>query len=80
VRLINERRKDMDCNFTDRIHLGVVTDSDEIRTAIRENEDAICRETLAVDIQLEPLASAEPVSYEMAGASVQLYVVIVAED
>ncbi len=37
VRLVQDRRKEMDLQFSDRIHLGLVTASDELRQAIGEN-------------------------------------------
>ena len=80
VRLINDRRKEMNCDFTDRIRLGIVTESDDIRTAVRENKDYICRETLAVEVQTQALASVEPAQCDVAGNVVQLYVVTVAGD
>ena len=48
VRTINDRRKEMDCQFTDRIEVGVVTESAELRAAIEQFRDYIMPETLAV--------------------------------
>jgi isoleucyl-tRNA synthetase len=54
VRLVNERRKELDCDFTDRIRLGVVTDSQDLTTALTENEAYIKNETLAVEVVQGP--------------------------
>ena len=40
----------MDLNFSDRIILGLVTENEELATAIRENGDYIKQETLAVKL------------------------------
>ena len=34
VRLIQERRKELDCQYTDRLRLGLVTSDEELRAAI----------------------------------------------
>jgi isoleucyl-tRNA synthetase len=80
VRLINDRRKELNCEFTDRIRLAIVTESDDIQTAIRENEAYIRGETLAVELLTEAAWAGEPAEYEVAGNLVQLYVVTVSDD
>jgi isoleucyl-tRNA synthetase len=73
VRLIQERRKELDCQYTDRIRVGLVTESDELRAAVRENGDYIRGETLAVELTHEPLAGVDSVELEVAGILVELY-------
>ena len=46
---IQTQRKDMDCEYTDRIEVGVVTDDAELRRAVEQFADYIRGETLAVD-------------------------------
>ena len=41
ARTVNDRRKEMDCQFTDRIEMGVVTESAELRAAIEQFRDYI---------------------------------------
>ncbi len=77
VRLVNERRKELDCDFTDRIRLAVVTDSDELQTAIDENRAYIENETLAVEIGEQPLAEAASVTQEIAKTPLTVYVEVV---
>jgi isoleucyl-tRNA synthetase len=79
VRLVNERRKELECEFTDRIRLGIVTESGDIQTAVQENKDYIHAETLAVEVLLDPLADIEPVQQEIAKCPVALYVEVVGE-
>ena len=74
VRAIQDRRKEMDCEFTDRIAVGIVTDSAELRAAIEQFADYIRGETLAVELVLHALPGVEPVAVEIAGESVRLYV------
>ena len=77
VRLIQDRRKEIDCKYTDRIELGVVTDSDELKTAIAENANYIQTETLADRLAAESLPNAEGQPHEIGGATVTLYVRVV---
>ena len=77
VRLIQERRKELDCQYTDRIQVGLVTESDELRQAIEENAEYIRGETLAVELSREPLAGATPVEHDLAGSPIEVHVVTV---
>ncbi len=54
ARTVNDRRKDMSCQFTDRVEIAIVTDSAELRAAIEQFRDYIMSETLAVSISFEP--------------------------
>ena len=74
VRTIQDRRKEMDCQFTDRIAVGIVTDSAELQAAIEQFRDYICGETLAVEIVFGPLPGVEPVAIDVAGHAATLYV------
>ena len=74
VRLVQDRRKDLDCQYTDRIEIGVATDSAELRTAITENDEYIRGETLATRLAFEPLAGCEGVPQEVGDDKVTLFV------
>ena len=74
VRLIQERRKELDCQYTDRIQVGLVTESDELRQAIDENREYVCGETLAIELTGEPLAGVEPSQHDVGGAVFELFV------
>ena len=52
VRYIQERRKEIGCDYTDRISVTANTESDELKAAVQENEEYIKGETLAVELQL----------------------------
>ncbi len=77
VRVVQDRRKDMGCEFTDRIAIGIVTQSQELRAAVGRFGDYIRGETLATDLQLKPLADGEPVELKVSGFPLMLYVAVV---
>ena len=74
VRAIQDRRKDIDCEYTDRIVVGLVTDSEALRSAAEQFTDYIQGETLASRFGFEPVAGAEAVELEPAGFGLTLYV------
>jgi isoleucyl-tRNA synthetase len=49
--VVNNCRKEMGCQYTDRIRLTVVTAAEELLAAIRSFEEYIKRETLTVDLR-----------------------------
>ncbi|MEM7313238.1 MAG: isoleucine--tRNA ligase, partial [Planctomycetota bacterium] len=53
VRFIQDRRKAMDLDYTDRIDVGIETSDEEVKMAITENHDFIAGETLANSIVFE---------------------------
>ena len=55
----------MNCQFTDRVEIAIVTDSAEFRAAIEQFREYIMTETLAVSIVFEPMAGVEPVDIEI---------------
>jgi len=74
VRAIQDRRKELDCQFTDRIAVGVETDAAELRAAVEQFGDYISGETLAVELKLGPLPGVEPVELDIAGHKARLNV------
>ena len=77
ARTVNDRRKDMNCRFTNRVKIGIVTDSPELRAAIEQFRDYIMTETLAVSIGFGPIAGAEPVDVEIGDYRAELYIRVV---
>jgi len=77
VRLIQDRRKELDCNYTDRIAVGIVSESEELRTAFEKFGKYIRGETLAVELRFEPIAGVEPVEVKLAGHELALFVKVV---
>ncbi len=74
VRVIQDRRKEMGCEYTDRIRVGVVTDAEELRSALEKFMDYVTRETLAVDIGFEAIEGAESIEVKPGGNAVELFV------
>ena len=74
VRAIQDRRKEIGCEFTDRIEIGIETDSEELASAIETFMEYLCGETLADKITLGPLEGVEPLEIKLGGAVGKLYV------
>jgi isoleucyl-tRNA synthetase len=73
-RFVQDRRKALDCQYTDRIRVAIDTTSDELWLAVQENMDYLQNETLAVDITRGGMDGVEPVSCRAADEDVQLFV------
>lgn len=50
IRSVQSLRKDTGCQYTQRIRVGIVSDSPQIRAAVEANRQLIAGETLAVEI------------------------------
>src|SRR6056297_1614647 len=74
IRLIQNQRKSLDCGFTDRIEVGVVSEDATIRQALDEHRETIAKETLADAVTTTALADAASEATEIAGHPVTLYV------
>ncbi len=74
VRTIQDRRKEMNLEYTDRIRVGVVAGSAKLAAAAEQFADYIRRETLATELHPEPLAGVEPVQAKAASEIVELYI------
>ncbi len=74
VRTVQDRRKELGCEFTDRITIGLATDSAELRAAVEQFADYIRGETLAEELTFSPLAGEEPLETDVAGYAAKLYI------
>ncbi|MCO6453868.1 MAG: isoleucine--tRNA ligase [Pirellulaceae bacterium] len=77
VRLIQERRKELDCQFTDRIAVGLVTGSEALRQALDEHRETIQRETLARHLEFTALDSVPGAMLSIGGHAIELFVQVV---
>jgi isoleucyl-tRNA synthetase len=77
VRLIQDQRKDIACQYTDRIELGLVTQSPELSAAITKFQNYIAEETLASEIVTQPIADVEPMSAKVLGHDLMIYLRVV---
>jgi isoleucyl-tRNA synthetase len=74
VRVIQDQRKEMGCEFTDRIEVGVVTESKELQNAVEQFQAYVARETLTESIGLVRLANVEPNQTQIGDAQAAIYV------
>ncbi len=73
-RLVQERRKGLDLERSDRIDLYLVADSDELHQAITENAEYLKRETLArILVQETPDFSVESEDCKVGEGSLKIY-------
>ncbi|HEV3415482.1 MAG TPA: class I tRNA ligase family protein, partial [Pirellulales bacterium] len=79
VHTIQGRRRDINCKYTDRIRVGIVTDSPELQGAMKQFADYISGETLTIELLFEPLPSVEPVEIAIGEYRAQLYLHVVAK-
>jgi isoleucyl-tRNA synthetase len=79
VRLIQERRKELDCQFTDRIEVAIVGAEGQLAAAVDEFSDYIQRETLANSISSEATGG-EAVAHEVAEMSITMSVQVAGQD
>ena len=77
VHAIQNCRKKIGCQYTDRIAVGVATESEELRSAMEDFIDYIKGETLCVAISPEMVSGAEPIELKLAGHSLVLCVKVV---
>jgi isoleucyl-tRNA synthetase len=77
VHAVQTLRKDENCEYTDRIELGLATDSEELREATARFADYIRSETLATVLHFEPLAGAAPTRHEIGEHVVEVYLRVV---
>ena len=77
VHAVQGRRKDLNCEYTDRIATGVVSESVEIKKAVEEFADYIRSETLCVELHTKPIADVEGVEMNLGGHALALFVKVV---
>jgi isoleucyl-tRNA synthetase len=73
VRIIQDQRKELGCEYTDRIEIGLVASSEELFATIHKFRDYIAQETLAINITTEPLPGVEPVNIKVLGHDLDVY-------
>ncbi|MCG8584166.1 MAG: DUF5915 domain-containing protein, partial [Pirellulales bacterium] len=80
VRVVQDRRKELGCEFTDRIRIGLVTESAELRAAVGQFVDYIKGETLSVDLAFDPITDTDPAECKVAGDAITLHIQVVKSD
>ena len=74
VHFVQGVRRDRSFAYTDRIRLGIVTDSAEVKDAAKQFAEYICGETLAIELVFEPLPGVGPVEIAIGEHMARLYV------
>ncbi|MBI1246440.1 isoleucine--tRNA ligase [bacterium] len=74
VRLIQDKRKELDLEYTAKIEVGVVTDSDDVQTAVKSHASYIQEETLASSVELAEVKGVDPTETTIADHDVRIYV------
>jgi isoleucyl-tRNA synthetase len=77
VHAVQNRRREIGCEYTDRIAIGLETDARELTDAVRAHRDYITAETLCERLEFKPLAGAEGVELTIAGFDLKLFVKVV---
>jgi isoleucyl-tRNA synthetase len=73
VHAIQNRRKDLNCEYTERIAIGLTGDGELPERLIAEFGDYIRGETLAQVLQIGPIEGAEPIELELSGQTLRIF-------
>jgi isoleucyl-tRNA synthetase len=79
IRMIQNRRKDLQCEFTDRIEIGLVSSESEVTEALEAHRQRIIDETLADVCGFDALPAAEGVTVKLGDYEAELFVRTVAK-
>ena len=79
VRLIQDLRKELQLNYTDRIMVGIQTGSRMIGEALHAHIEYIKGETLAIDLKKGQVTEAESFSHSIDGEELTLSVAVASE-
>lgn len=74
VRLVQDRRKDLNLDFSDKIEIGVVGASPKPQQAIENNREYISGETLAVKLVFVALPGVESIEVELGDEMIKLFI------
>ncbi|MDR1494172.1 MAG: isoleucine--tRNA ligase [Planctomycetaceae bacterium] len=84
VRFIQDRRKELNCDYTDRIRVGIVADatnltadSSNLIAAVVQFSDYIKGETLAIELSTNAIADVEGATLNVDGEDARLFVEVV---
>jgi isoleucyl-tRNA synthetase len=76
VRLIQDRRKELNLNYTDRIAVGIETASKVLGDALQQHIEYIKGETLAVDLKKNTISGTETTACSIDGEDLILSVIV----
>ncbi|MDA8743947.1 isoleucine--tRNA ligase [Rubripirellula amarantea] len=64
IRTVQNQRKAIECEYLDRIEIGVSTSDDEVSAAVNEHNEMIANETLANSVSLAVIESVDAIEAE----------------
>jgi isoleucyl-tRNA synthetase len=67
IRVIQDIRKEINLNYTDRIKIAIISDAKEVNDSNQANRKYICGETLAVTLSIQKLMQNVPIHDVMIG-------------
>ncbi len=76
IRVIQDRRKEMGCQFTDRIEVYIETENADLREALEKHRTWIMEETLATTLELTIPAGMESIDVEIGDAPAKLAIAV----
>jgi isoleucyl-tRNA synthetase len=76
IRVVQDRRKELKLQYTDRIAVGVVGLSSDVQAALEANRAMIMEAVLAVKLVFEPIAGVEVCEVEIAEEQARVFVVV----
>ncbi|MDZ4778703.1 MAG: isoleucine--tRNA ligase [Planctomycetia bacterium] len=74
VHAVQGQRKDVSCEYTDRIEIGVGGAIDELRAALQASEAYILGETLGTTLSFAPIPGVDSIEVKIGDVTIQLYV------
>ncbi|PQO38264.1 isoleucine--tRNA ligase [Blastopirellula marina] len=74
VRLIQDKRKELDLEYTAQIKVGIVTDAAEVSAAVEKFAEYIQSETLASSVDNQAITDIDPITTTIADSEVRIYV------
>jgi len=77
VRVIQDLRKELNCDFTDRIEIGIVSEAPELCSAIKQYRDYIAEETLTITVSLKALSGIKPTTVKIGHYEALIHVRVV---
>ncbi|TWT90647.1 Isoleucine--tRNA ligase [Pseudobythopirellula maris] len=76
-RAIQDRRKEIGCEFTDRVEVYIATESDLLKSAIEQFHDYLASETLAEKLEVRAVLGAGSAAAKVGDAEAELQVMAV---
>lgn len=77
VHSIQAKRKDLGCEYTDRIAVGIVSEAAEIQQAVERFGDYIRSETLATEVKMSALNGSEAEELKIGDNAARIFVKVV---